>query len=347
MKKNIIIPLLFAVIICNSQTIVKPSLIKWYTIEQADSLSEITPKPLFIDVYTDWCGWCKHMMKTTFANEGIAGYINNNFYPVRFDAETHDTIDYQGKTYTNTGKGSKPKHDFAKFILNGKYSFPTIVYIDNKKTRFPVPGYQKPKAIEPILVYFAEQIHLNASYRDFERYFYTTFPDSYKEKIKQIPDSLIPDTTGVIKWYSVEEASKLSQENKKIILFNFYTDWCQSCKILEKAVYTNPVISELINKNFYPVKFNAASQDSVKLYDQVLKGNGENKPHQLTYALVQQSFQFPAHVYLGEGKQKLNEMHGFVTPKQLEIILTYFSEKAYTKVPFQEYVKKFKGKIRH
>ena len=51
---------------------------------------------MFIDVYTDWCGWCKHMMKTTFANKGIANYINTQYIPVRFDAETLDTITFRG-----------------------------------------------------------------------------------------------------------------------------------------------------------------------------------------------------------------------------------------------------------
>ncbi len=347
MKKVIIIPFIFAVFICNSQTIVKPSPIKWYTVEQADSLFKIKPKPIFIDIYTDWCGWCKHMMKTTFAHEGIAQYINNNFYPVRFDAETYDTIKYQGKIYTNPGKGNKPKHDFAKLILNGRYSFPTIVYIDINRRRFPIPGYLKAKDIEPILVYFAEEVNFTTAFEDFERYFYSTFSSSYKEKLKQIPDSLRPDTTGVIKWYSAEEASKLSISEERTILFSFYTDWCQSCKVLDNTVYTHPVIAKLINDNFLPVKFNAAEQDSVKLYDQILKGNGKNNPHQLTYALVKQSFKFPAYVYLNEEKQKLNEMHGFLIPKQLEIILSYFAEKAYTKKSFQDYVKTFKGKIKY
>ena len=32
-----------------------------------------------VDVYTDWCGWCKKMDKETFNHPVIAKYINENY----------------------------------------------------------------------------------------------------------------------------------------------------------------------------------------------------------------------------------------------------------------------------
>ncbi len=328
-----------------SQSIVEPSPVKWYTIEQADSLFEKNPKPMLIDVYTDWCGWCKYMMKTTFASKGIAGYINQNFYPVRFNAETFDTVVYQGKTYTNRGKGTKPKHDFAKYLLNGRFSFPTIVYIDRKRNMYQIPGYMEIKDIEPLLVYFAEDINLNAKYDDWKLLFQVNYSENYKEDLAK-ESAKLPDTSGIVHSLSIKKASELTLKNKKPLLIYFYTDWCQSCKIEKNTVFRNKVISGLLNEKYNFVMFNAASQKTLTLFGDVLKGTGQGRPHQLTYALLKQSFKFPAFVFISPEKQKLNEMHGFLLPYRLEEVLSYFADEKYKTEKFTDFIKTFKSKIK-
>ncbi len=331
----------------SSQTVVEQSPVNWMTIEQADSLFDKNPKPMLIDVYTDWCGWCKYMMQTTFASKGIASYINQNFYPVRFNAETSDTVNYQGRVYVNNGKGKRPKHDFAAFILNGRFSFPTIVFSDRNRRFYPIPGYRDIKGIEPLLVYFAEDINVNAVYSDWERLYKFSYPDVYKEDILKIDSAYIPDTSGVVRWYGLKEASDLCLKYKKPLLIYFYTDWCQSCKIEEYIVFKNPVTADLMNNKFYCVKMNAASTDDEILFGDLFKGTGRGRPHNLTYALLKQSFKFPAFVFISPNKQKLNETHGFLLPHQLESVLNYFAGGEYAVKSFDEFLKTFKSKIKH
>jgi uncharacterized protein YyaL (SSP411 family) len=62
------------------------SAVKWLTWEDAVTLSKKEPRKFFVDVYTDWCGWCKKMDKMTFDNPAVATYLNANYYPINFNA---------------------------------------------------------------------------------------------------------------------------------------------------------------------------------------------------------------------------------------------------------------------
>lgn len=347
LSKTLILTLIYLLFQGNihAQTKVEGSPVKWYTIEQADSLFAKNPKPIFIDVYTEWCGWCKKMMAVTFSNKGIANYLNTNFYPVRFDAETFDTISYQGKVYTNPGGSNKPKHNLAKLLLNGRYSFPTIVYIDRQRRINAVPGYMEPGDIEPLLVFFAEDVYMNAPYNEFETLYHFRFPKVFQKKIDEMKSEQKPDTSGVVNWLNPQQASEMSKKNGKPVYFHLYTDWCNACKV-EEEVFKNPIIADLINTKFNPVNFNAASQETFNFFGKEYKGNGINNPHALTYALLKSSFKFPADIYITSEGNTYNEMHGFVLPYQLEGILNYLSEDKYKTVKFEDFIKTFQGKIK-
>ena len=107
--------------------------INWLTIEEAEALSEKEPRKILMDVYTDWCGWCKKMDKTTFADEEVAKYVNENFYAVKLKADSNDKVTFKGKEYS--------KGELAQaFRVTG---YPTIVFFDQSFTKFqPVSGYR-------------------------------------------------------------------------------------------------------------------------------------------------------------------------------------------------------------
>ena len=144
------------------------TLVDWYTIEKAQELNKENPKKILIDVYTDWCKWCKVMDNKTFSHPKIAEYINENYYAVKFDAESKEPVTFRGETYTNNGKN----HQLASSLLQGRLAFPSIAYLDeNLQLLSPVPGFKKPHQMEPILKFFGEDIYKNQGWKEFEKNF--------------------------------------------------------------------------------------------------------------------------------------------------------------------------------
>ena len=88
------------------------------------------------------------MMNTTFSNESLASYINQRFYPVRYNAETKDTILFKDKQYVSTGK----THQLAFELAGGRLSYPTLVFIGEDDQKLPLPGFRKVNELEPFLV---------------------------------------------------------------------------------------------------------------------------------------------------------------------------------------------------
>lgn len=144
--------------------------VKWLSWNDAVQLAQTdkNPKKIFVDVYTDWCGWCKKMDKDTFQNAQVAAYMIENFYMVKMDGEGKEPIEYKGKTFKFVPSGRKGYHEFAAALLQGKLSYPTVVFLDeNLNMLSPVPGYQKPKPFLNIAKYFGDDIYKEQDWKTY------------------------------------------------------------------------------------------------------------------------------------------------------------------------------------
>lgn len=107
--------------------------ITWLNLEEAYQLNKKEPRKIIVDVYTDWCGWCKKMDKDTFADPKVTEYVNEHYYAVKLNAEGKGSITIEGDTFTET--------EIARQFQVSSY--PTIVFIDKDFHTFqPVPGYR-------------------------------------------------------------------------------------------------------------------------------------------------------------------------------------------------------------
>jgi thioredoxin-related protein len=140
--------------------------LKQYSINEIRQLSAQKPKKLVIDVYTDWCSWCKKMDKNTYLNQAIIKQLNEDFYFVKLNAETRDSILFDNKTFTY--KNQYKANELALALLNGQMSYPSTVFLDEKFALLTVvPGYLTPKDLSPILKYFGKDFHLKMKWDEF------------------------------------------------------------------------------------------------------------------------------------------------------------------------------------
>ena len=148
--------------------------INWITLDEVNLKLKTENRPVLIDLFTDWCYWCKVMDKKTYSDPKVIAYINQHFYAVKVDAETKKKLLWNEKNY-NYDAGNKI-NEFALYVTQGQLGFPTtVIFPDVKKEPASVPGYMNPKEIEAILKYFGEGKYKLENFETFSANFKSTW----------------------------------------------------------------------------------------------------------------------------------------------------------------------------
>lgn len=129
--------------------------IKWMSFDEAVAAQKKNAKPIFMDVYTDWCGPCKILDKNTFHDKAVVDYINANYYAVKFNGEGNAALTHKGKKYTNPNyqegrKGRNSMHQFTSFLKVRGY--PSMIIFDaESNVKETIVGMKTPAELLPAL----------------------------------------------------------------------------------------------------------------------------------------------------------------------------------------------------
>ncbi|NNF21897.1 MAG: DUF255 domain-containing protein [Saprospiraceae bacterium] len=142
--------------------------INWMTWSEAIEANKQTPKKIFVDVYTNWCGWCKKMDKTTFQDPKVVSALNQDFYAVKFNAEQKEAINFNGSDFKFVNQGRRGVHQLAYALLDGRLGYPAFVFLDESFSRIMLsPGYKQPAQLMKEINFAAEEIYKETSWEEY------------------------------------------------------------------------------------------------------------------------------------------------------------------------------------
>lgn len=164
---------LFLLVTISTSLSAQKAKINWIPFDEAIKKVEQKPKKIFIDMYTDWCGWCVKMDQTTFTDPVIVEYINQNFYAVKFNAERKDEMMFKGQKYINANpERNRSSHQLAQTLMQGKMSYPSFVFMDEELNVITVvPGYFQADKFEPVLHFFGKNAYQTTDWQSFSSRF--------------------------------------------------------------------------------------------------------------------------------------------------------------------------------
>ena len=120
----------------------------WSGFQDALARAAESDKLIFVDVYTDWCGWCKKLDQQVYSRDDIRSYLSEKFVPVKLNAEDKSTsvrIAGQELTYAQLA------------AAYGVRSYPTTLFLfSDGKLLYALRGYHPPERFLKALRYFGE-----------------------------------------------------------------------------------------------------------------------------------------------------------------------------------------------
>ena len=130
----------------------------WTSFDEGMDRARREDLPVLVDVYTDWCGWCKTMDSKTYGDEKVAKYLNERFVLIKLNPEKDGTITYKGKIYEASY--------FSQAI--GVNGYPATAFFESNEDLVTlVPGFVNAVEFLKILEFIGDKYYQKMTYPDF------------------------------------------------------------------------------------------------------------------------------------------------------------------------------------
>ena len=134
--------------------------IKWYSFSEGVAKAKKEKKYMIVDFYTDWCMYCKKMDAETYSDKKVSDYINEKFVPIKVNAESKNSIQFDGKTIT--------ERELAMgFNVN---SYPTIFFMSGEKDAVgTAPGFVDAKQFYTLSTFVATDAYKKTTFEKYQK----------------------------------------------------------------------------------------------------------------------------------------------------------------------------------
>jgi thioredoxin-related protein len=225
---------------------------------------------------------------------------------------------------------SRETEDFTNgpVFYNGEVAgFCTAGYLDERYFAYIIPAYETRRMMN----------------RSFIIKNYNSLRDTKPMKSSTFQVNLMENLEAVL-WMRMEDAERLARNKKKMIVVHFFTQWAGWGKLMDKNTYSKKRIIRYVNENFYAVRMNAESTDTIAFNKLAYTRNIGSPYHTLAYSLLEGNMEFPSTVFLDEEVNLLLVIPGYMDADKMDVVLHYFSERAYfnEKLSFFQYEQEFR-----
>jgi thioredoxin-related protein len=135
--------------------------VQWRGWDRGLEEAKSSGRPVIVDVYTDWCGWCRRMEANVYSRPEVRDYLSRKFVAIKLDAEASDAARYEGRAFTSRSLA-------ARFGVSG---YPTTLFLRPAGEHLvSVPGYVDADRFLQVLRYIGDgHMDRGVTFQDFSK----------------------------------------------------------------------------------------------------------------------------------------------------------------------------------
>ncbi len=137
-----------------------------------------------------------------------------------------------------------------------------------------------------------------------------------------------------VEWLAFDKGLELAQKQNKLLVIDFYTDWCHWCKVMDKETYGNEKVIKLVKEQAIMAKVNAETNEKFQFRGAAYSGR------ELSLMFGVQGF--PTTAFMNAKGELITAISGYIPADKFTMILKYLAGNWYEKMNFDEFVKKQK-----
>ncbi len=130
----------------------------WESFNAGMEKAKASKKTILVDIYTDWCSWCKKMDANTYSDAKVKDYLKKYYTIIKLNAESTTPIMYQGKSMSPA--------EFAQGM--GVSGYPATLFMKSNGDGITlVPGYSEAPMFMHILTFIGESRYDTEKFDDY------------------------------------------------------------------------------------------------------------------------------------------------------------------------------------
>lgn len=149
-----------------TQDLLENSKINWQNIEETIN-NNAEQKNFFAFIYSQSCPHCIKTIEKTLENKQLIHAINNQFIPIKLDANSFETIQILNTDFTYDEKSGF--HGLPIVLLEGKMALPSFVFLNSKfEVISKISGFQENvEQLTDFFNYIGQNKHSEMSWGDY------------------------------------------------------------------------------------------------------------------------------------------------------------------------------------